>query len=291
MKKILFVTGFQKSGTSLLNRLLMSQNFIENPFLPEGKFFWGDDPVENPTSQPCGEIYQKHKAKQGHQLYKNDYSDNHKVLLWQRIYEVSVKQDILMNKNPNLIVRLPWLRRVFPESKVVVMLRKPIPNIYSFSKKLYNDKQTNPEYWWGVKPNNWQSMIHEDMIVQIVSQWKSVFTSLLKDIDNVDLFIRYDKLCENPLLHLEKVLELAEVDKNRVCLNIEKIKCMDDEYKEGGNIQSNNVYLRKENTFQIPNQENRINYKPLDKSNIEYIKQETESIWRDLQRLVRTKMV
>jgi len=138
MKNILFVTGIQKSGTSVFNRLLIEQNFINNPFLPEGRYFWGDNPVDFPTDKPCGVLYQKHKGRKGFELNEQDYVSEDQFLLNKRICDAKVQEDILMNKNPNLSVRLPWLKKMFPYSKIVIVVRNPVSNMYSFSKKSYS---------------------------------------------------------------------------------------------------------------------------------------------------------
>lgn len=290
MKRILFVTGFQKSGTSLLNRLLMSQNFIENPFLPEGKFFWGDNPVENPVDSPCGEIYQKHKGRQGHQLYRNDFQKTHKELLEHRIKSASIKKGVLMNKNPNLVVRLPWLKQIFPDSKIILIIRKPIANIYSFSKKLYEAKRENPDYWWGVKPDKWQSLINKNEIVQIVNQWKSVFHELINNYNLVDMIIRYDRLCINPYQHLVEICNILNIDLRNIQLDFNELQCMDEEYKKGSEIQSKNIHLRNGNSFNIPTSEKN-DYEPFDNTKIDYIQSETDEIWSLFLDIMKEKIV
>jgi len=229
-RHLLFITGFQKSGTSLLNRVLMSQNFIENPFLPEGKFFWGDDPVDDPTAPPCGELYQKHAARNGHQLVADDFEQQHQQLLQQRIEASGIESAVLMNKNPNLIVRLPWLKKMFPACTTVVVLREPVANLYSFSKKLHQQKQKQPDFWWGVKPNNWQSLRDVDVLTQIVSQWKAVFRFLMQHIDTVDVFINYKSFCDDPQKHLLDITRKMHLSVDRFILPFEKLTCMDAEY-------------------------------------------------------------
>jgi len=88
--KQLFIIGMQKSGTSLLNRMLMQQKVVKNPFLPEGKFFWGDNPPFNPVDEPCGQLYQNHSGNNGHYLNAQDFNLNHQKLLFDRIKQADI---------------------------------------------------------------------------------------------------------------------------------------------------------------------------------------------------------
>ncbi|MCX7545260.1 sulfotransferase [Marinicella gelatinilytica] len=291
-QQLLFITGFQKSGTSLLNRVLMSQDFIENPFLPEGKFFWGDEPVGNPTSSPCGELYQKHLTKKGYQLLAEDFEVSHQNLLLKRIEKANVNVPILMNKNPNLVVRLPWLKKIFPECKIIVVLREPVANIYSFSKKLYKKKQTNNDYWWGIKPENWEALISSNSLTQIVSQWKAVFSFLVKYIDCVDLFINYSSFCDSPEKHLLRIannINLTNVDIN---IPFEGLTCMDGEYKSGGSLESKNILLRRDKSFEISKSNlTDKTYHPFSDDEVKFINNETDSLWELLINKTQDKLI
>ncbi|MCX7553241.1 sulfotransferase [Marinicella sp. S1101] len=287
--KLMFVTGIQKSGTSLLNRVLMAQGFIENPFLPEGKLFWGDDPVTNPSSAPCGTVYQKHLGQKGHQMLADDFTPDQHELLTLKIKRAAVKTPVLMNKNPNLIVRLPWLKKVFPTCKIVVVLREPVANIYSFSKKLYREKQSAADFWWGVKPNNWQKLIDEDALKQIVAVWQAVFEFLLQHIEHVDMFINYQQFCESPQHHLEQIASTLGQSAQQISLPFEQLTCMDDEFKKGGSLESKNVLLRREKSFSISaSAPEEISYPPFSTKQIKWIKAETEALWQKLNTTINS---
>ena len=266
----------------------MAQDFIENPFLPEGKFFWGDDPVEDPTASPCGELYQKHAGQQGHQLLVEDFEPQHQKLLQQRIQDSKIESPVLMNKNPNLIVRLPWLKKMFPTCTTVVVLREPVANIYSFSKKLHLQKQAAADFWWGVKPKHWENFINPDPLIQIVAQWKAVFHFLLEHINNVDVFINYKSFCENPQQHLQHISNQMPVAANEFILPFEKLTCMDEEFKSGGSLDSKNILLRREKTFEINSDHLQdTTYPPFSEQQIAFIRQQTAEIWDSLENKIQ----
>ena len=71
MKRIIHVAGLQKSGTSLLVRLLENTGMAE--FLggrgkTEGGIDWGNRPSFTPTAFPAGVIYQRNSGNEGHEI-------------------------------------------------------------------------------------------------------------------------------------------------------------------------------------------------------------------------------
>ncbi|VAW49243.1 hypothetical protein MNBD_GAMMA03-1, partial [hydrothermal vent metagenome] len=70
----------------------MQQSVINNPFLPEGKLFWGDNPPFSPVDKPCGELYQKYNGERGHFLDETDFSIADRNLLLNRIKTTDIKE-------------------------------------------------------------------------------------------------------------------------------------------------------------------------------------------------------
>lgn len=281
--QLLFIIGMQKSGTSLLNRMLMQHSFINNPFLPEGKFFWGDNPPFSPEDKPCGELYQNKKGQSGHYLDQQDYNPIDQKLLQSRIEEANVTEDILMNKNPYNTVRIQWLKKMFPECKIVAMYRNPVSNVFSLLKRhVKSDKGVGPENgWWGIKPKDWLTIQSEDKLVQSAQQWNSVNKQLLEDIDKVEMIVNYDTLCQKPQnvikqsiqgLHYEG--ELCELP---VCKN------MNDEYKYGSRLLSKNRELRKNTGFDLSRLIEEIEFPAFTDPDVKKIKVLTNNIWNRLQ--------
>ena len=245
MKKLLFVVGMQKSGTSLLNRILMVQDHFCNPFLPEGKYFWGDNPPFNPVDKPCGTLFQRHRGMRGHALDASDFSISDQILLQKRIEDAEVNEAVLMNKNPYNTVRLPWLKKVFPEAKIVAIYRAPVPNVYSLLKK-YHSSDTSAvqpdDGWWGIKPDNWQKYISENKISQCANQWIQVNEALLKNRKHVDLIIDYENLCEEPSKVLRNINDLMDLDGEIKA--IPQLRDLNSEYLIGSTLESKNKELR-----------------------------------------------
>ena len=63
----------QKSGTSLLQRLLTTSGVAHDPFRgSEGDAFWGNEPPFEPAGDPVGLLYQRHNGERGHRLTGDD---------------------------------------------------------------------------------------------------------------------------------------------------------------------------------------------------------------------------
>jgi hypothetical protein len=71
--------------------------------------------------------------------------------------------NIIANKNPYNAVRVPWLKCLFPESFIVAMVRQPVANVFSLTKRFVPQQRGLPpeEGWWGVKPAGWRAMVRK----------------------------------------------------------------------------------------------------------------------------------
>ena len=281
MTQLLFIVGLQKSGTSLLNRMLMSQDCVTNPFLPEGKFFWGDDPPFSPTAAPCGELFQQHHGQHGHHLDRQDFRLQDQQLLQNRIHEANVDTPILMNKNPYNTVRVDWLKQVFPQCVVVCMVRQPLANVFSLYKKYIDhpNRGLAPEAgWWGIKPRDWDTLSSDDKLIQSAHQWVAVNQQIHQYQDQVDLIVRYDELCTHPNKTLSKILALC----GQTTLNqtFEDIKNLDNEYLRGSRLLSKNRELRNSQDFKLKTDNETIELAPLTAPQIDQINHICSEMWQ-----------
>ena len=281
--KLLFVIGMQKSGTSLLNRMLMQQSFIENPFLPEGKYFWGDNPPFSPVDKPCGQLFQKYAGEHGHYLDDSDFSLLDKELLFSRIKQANITEPILMNKNPYNTVRVQWLKAVFPDCKIVGIYRNPVANVFSLLKKYIEceGQVVGPENgWWGIKPKNWLKIISNNKTIQCAEQWKSVNKQMLENLDKVDKLINYVDLCKHPNEVIAQSIAGYNIQKPisqlPVCKNMNK------EYLHGSRLLSKNREFRKNKGFDLSGLQDEPECPPLQPKQIDQIEEITADVWDKL---------
>ncbi|MFV0542738.1 MAG: sulfotransferase family protein [Marinicella pacifica] len=291
LKQPLFIIGLQKSGTTLLNRLLIEQSdYFFSPFKLEGRQFWGDDPPFAPVKSPCGEIYQKYSGLYGHSATKSDYDRMHQEILYNRLRKVTLEAPVLINKNPYNTVRIPWLKEMFPSCKIIAMVRNPCPNVFSLLKKHipHKGRGLGPENgWWGVKPLNWQDLIDNNLLSQLAKQWREVNKEIIKHHDNIDLTLNYKDLCGNPNFYLSSILALYG---KKAHLDIPTLTCLDNEYKHGSRLLSKNRIFQKNQNLQLKESVSDTDeLKPLNRFDIATIRFRTWNTALKLKKLTTTK--
>ncbi|WP_154222854.1 sulfotransferase family protein [Marinicella rhabdoformis] len=280
---ILFIVGLQKSGTTLLNRLISSVDGTIDPFKPEGRFFWGDFPPFNPELPPCGELFQKSKGLYGHHLTSLDYLPQHKEILIKKINEITDHYKLLINKNPYNSVRIDWLKAIFPNCNIIGIIRNPVSNIYSLQKKfsLHENSGFPPENnWWGVKPKHWKSLINKsDLIKQLSLQWKAINLEILKNKSHISALIDYKHLCSEPELTLNNILDKYNLEFD---LNGIKINHQDNEFKTGSRLLSKNKEFN-HSGFTLELTEQPIESPPFNNQNISEIDQICGPLWSQIK--------
>ena len=241
----LFIVGLQKSGTSLLNRMLMAcDDYFYSPFKLEGREFWGDDPPFSPVKPPCGVLYQNKKAASGHTLNACDYQQSDQQMLLAAVNRAQWKQPIWINKNPYNSVRIGWLKSMFPDSKIVAIMRQP-EAVYSLMKKFipHENRGMGPEQdWWGVKPEAWQSMINDNKYKQISLQWQAVNQQLIEHRADIDWLVDYTDVCRHPSVLVNQILRSYGIQAQ---IEIKPFPDMNHEYRTGARLLSMNRELKK----------------------------------------------
>ena len=242
----MLVVGLQKSGTSLLMRLLTATPAFRNPVKFEGKEVWGDDPPFAPEAFPAGTFYQREGGELGHELGVAEATDEVRRHLREYLEGAAKSGKKLVLKNPYNTVRVPWLRALLPNSVIVATVRRPLPNVFSLVKKHVENPHIHrgPEDgWWGVKPSGWRGLVSQDNVTQAAHQWAAVNGKLWADRTDVDLLVPYHELCADPDAFVARIGELARGEP--VTGDFPQLEALDDEYERGGPLESaNRVFKR-----------------------------------------------
>jgi len=258
-RRIIFIVGLQKSGTTLMLRMLRQSDQVEIPFkAAEGNDFWGNIPPFAPSEFPAGAIYKRTNGEMGHEIGEEDATGAIRKALHDRLAMLATGYPIVVNKNPYNTVRLPWIRKLFPEGIIVAMVRRPIPNVFSLLKKYMPHERGGlapEEGWWGVKPRGWRGMINENKVIQCSRQWKTVNEKLWRDREYLDMIISYHELCASPTKFLDKILTTALGGEFKADVKFPQIKCFDLEYKKGSRLLSKNKYYLKSKSLMTPETE------------------------------------
>ena len=246
--KLVLIAGLQKSGTTLLLRLLVDHTSVAgNPFSGvEGHDFWGNVPSHAPREFPAGTIYNTHHGEQGHEISAAAVDARVRRVLQERLAQLPVRTAVLVNKNPYHSVRLPWLKEIFPDSFIVCTVRRAVPNIFSLLKKyLRTDEHDRPwreDRWYGVKPSQWRTMLDDDIPVQCTNQWCNVMNRIWDDRAHIDLFVGYQQLCRDPAGVLRRILSMVASEEAAWNINVPALHSCDDEYRCGARLRSMNEF-------------------------------------------------
>jgi Sulfotransferase family len=249
---LVFVVGLQKSGTTLLLKLLTSTSAFRNPVRFEGKELWGDEPPFAPIAFPAGHVYQRDGGNSGHEIGAADATPEVLAHLRERLGNAGSATKGLVLKNPYNTVRLPWIRALFPQAYIVAVVRRPLPNTFSLLKKHTPNphlRQGAEEGWWGVKPAGWRDLVQDDKLLQSAWQWQRVNAKLLAERDLIDRFVPYHELGADPA---GVGTEIARATVKAVPkMKFPPITVLDSEYLDGGRLQSSNVIVRRTKSLDL----------------------------------------
>jgi hypothetical protein len=249
---VVLVVGLQKSGTSLLMRLLEGTGAFRNPVRFEGKELWGDDPPFAPEAFPAGAFYQRDGGARGHELGAAEATPEVITHLREGLAAGADGARALVLKNPYNTVRLPWLRAALPGAHVVAVVRRPLPNVYSLCKKHAENPhvhRTPEEGWWGVKPAGWRDLVAGDKVAQSAQQWRAVNAKLWADRELADLLVPYHELCADPAAFLAPIGEATIGE--APAADPPPLEPLDDEHERGGPLESANKVFKRTGSLDL----------------------------------------
>ena len=190
-KRLIFIVGMPRSGTSLLEQVLSSSNEIyaagELRFIP---------------SEMSSLISKQTSAKQ---ILKklNEIKKN-----YLEIISNLTSKSIIVDKMPTNYFYIGFISRMFPNSKIIHINREPIATCFSNYKIFFESEQMQFTCDLEFIKDNYR--IYEDLI----KFWKT------KGINNL-LHIKYEDLTENPKKYFNLIFDFLEIDFNESFLNLE----------------------------------------------------------------------
>lgn len=282
--KLILIVGLQKSGTSLMARLLSHTPVVSNPFgidpSAEGHVFWGNVPL-NENGYPAGAIYARSNGKNGHEIDVEDATPEVARVLSSRLEQLKYSTPIILNKNPHNVLRIRWLRTLFPRAIIIGVVRRSVPCVFSLTKKLLFRASKEPNWkadWWGMRVRDWQNLIREDKILQNSLMWREANQKLLADKDYLDFLVPYHDLCAAPNYWVDTIISKA-LNQNiqNVPCDVDSLSCLDNEYLQGAELASNNDLYKLEQDFKISHSK-QIELPPLNEEQIQMIRSITSDL-------------
>ena len=193
-KLFLFIGGLHRSGTSVLHRLLCehpSTSGFHDTGVPEdeGQHLQSVIPAAHVFGGP-GEF----ASHPGAHLTEDSALINQKnknILLaeWGAYYDL--EKPVLLEKSPPNLVRSRFLRRMFPNSKFIFIVRHPV------AVSLATEKWSNKT------------------IAERLLHWCTAYSIMLDDIDSAEdcLVIRYEDFVQSSDRYLDQICDLAGIQR------------------------------------------------------------------------------
>ena len=248
--KVIFIVGYWKSGTTLLQHLLAKDKNIQNPFIFDGTELWEK---YFPMILRDSDIIPK-------SIYKDKIEDIRKEI--NSLY--NKRSLFILLKRPQFILNINLIKDIFKDNAYIIGIKRNlIPNIYSMLRMRKENNYPNTEYI-GLYPPGWKRYAGLPIIGQLV--WQYYYAN--NTLDKSDIMkITYEDLCDNTKEILNNISDYINYDIN---INIPKLRNLNDEYKTGRSIKSWNEYTK--NGILSPNIKNEIDFPPLTKSQMERIR-------------------
>jgi len=173
---IALIIGCARSGTSILGELLSSHPDVRYIF--EAHNIWEiAGPGENNS----------HRLTQGHATPCVIKS----VRKWFLSQQGSAR--LLVEKNPRNILRVPYIKKIFPEAKIIHIVRDGRDVTCSLLPGIGGTA------WWHLKPPTWERLISEEPISRCAQVWNETIQIALEDLDSVPhLLLKYEDLISFP---------------------------------------------------------------------------------------------
>ncbi len=158
IKKPIFILGTGRSGTTILGIVLSMHR--EVGYLNEPKAVWH---LIHPHEDVIGN-YSQSDAK--YRLTAEDATNEMRQRAVQMFgaYLTTTRSERLVDKYPELIFRVDFVRALFPDARFIFLVRNgwdTCHSITNWSKRLGGEVNNEKHDWWGVNDRKWQLLVEQ----------------------------------------------------------------------------------------------------------------------------------
>ena len=200
-KKILFILGMPRSGTSLVEQIISSHSNVygagELPYLHNiVNNAFSDNKILNLNK--LGELNNEKKLQ--------DIADYYISL----ISNYEFKENLITDKAPLNFLWIGLIKAIFPNSKIIHCTRSPKDNCLSLYKNFFDDNL------------NWT--YDETDLLRFYQEYRSLMSFWNKNIPNFIYDINYENLIANSEIEIKNLLNYCDLGWEKECLEFYKNK-------------------------------------------------------------------
>ena len=188
-KKIIFVVGMPRSGTSLVEQILSSHIKIYGA----GELSFLSDIIEREINS----------NEQKYSDLQSEYMDC--------IKKFKHEEEYLVDKTPLNFKWIGFILNFFPNSKIIHCKRSAVDVCWSNYKNLFSSEKLNYSYTFSNLANYYK--LYEDLMLH----WSKIYKNKFYEID-------YEKLVKNKEEEIKNILKYLDLDWDENCLNFHKNK-------------------------------------------------------------------
>ncbi len=176
-----FVVGLGRSGTTILGKILSAHEDVA--FLNEPKAIWS---LVDPATDICGDYVDAG----GRFILDASDADESKIKTAHRLfgrYLRLIGSSRLVDKYPELVFRLDFVRAIFPDAKFVFITRNGLDacqSISNWSVRKGSGSEDQLEDWWGRDNIKWNYLCDE--LVRSNTRYQELASLDLTSLSSVD---------------------------------------------------------------------------------------------------------
>ena len=238
VKKPIFIIGTGRSGTTILGVILSMHKKVG--FLNEPKALWSSIcPYEDIIGS-----YSNDEAK--YRLLAADV-DEKMITAAHKLYGAYLSitfNNTVVDKYPELIFRIPFIKKIFPDAKFIFIVRNGWDTCYSINRwsERHNEiKQKNIQNWWGINFRKWNLLVNQiilndnklnkilipfieekDPFNMAIIEWIATMNEGLEQIKNYPdsiKIIKFEELTQYPCQTILEIFDFCDLMKDSKVLH------------------------------------------------------------------------
>jgi hypothetical protein len=197
-----FIVGSPRSGTSILRRIISLHPDVTS--YSEAIWVWD---------------YRDMNSMRDHLKLSKDVSvsDANRIRwtfgLWQKLQN----KPIFLNKNPRSSVRISYIKEIFPDGKIIHIVRDGRAVVHSVITRIRRESwREKIPLGAFCKPPNWRTIYKLPMIERHAYQWTGIIEEINRQKQTVEpknwLEIRYEDLCSDTEAVLDKIFSFLAIE-------------------------------------------------------------------------------